>query len=73
MLEENVQNARTIIRVFLNGTYYYNPNTTMDVKVLREFINLLKSCSIEKTKIIMMNIQNRLDGIQRYTEEDIPF
>jgi len=73
MLEEEIQNTKAIIRSFLNGKYYYNPNTTIDVKVLRDFINLLKSCSIEKTKIIMMNIQNRLDGIKRYAEEDIPF
>jgi len=73
MLEKYLQNARTIIRVFLNGTYYYNKNVSMSVWVLKEFINLLKSCSTEKTKIVMMNIQNRLDGVQRYTEEEIPF
>jgi hypothetical protein len=73
MLEEEIKNTRAIIGVFLNGTYYYKQNTTMDIRVLKNFINLLKSCSTEKTKIIMMNIQNRFDGIKRYTEDDIPF
>jgi serine/threonine-protein kinase len=73
MLEEYIQNTGAIVSVFMNGKYYYKESTTINVWVLKNFINLLKSCSTEKTKIIMMNIQNRFDGIQRYTEEDIPF
>jgi len=73
MLEKEILNTHIFISVFINGTYYYKKDKTMDVKVLKNFINFLKSCSTEKTKIIMMNIQNRFDSIQRYTENNIPF
>ena len=73
MLEERIQNTPALIYVFFSGTYYYNRNIKMDVWVLKNFINLLKSCSTEKFKVIMMNIQNRFDGIKRYSEMEIPF
>ena len=73
MLEDSIQNTRAIIKVFLRGSYYYNKDVTMEIWVLKNFINLLKSCSTEKIKVIMINIQNRLDGIQRYVDAEIPF
>jgi serine/threonine-protein kinase len=73
MLEEIVQNMTSVIRVFLNGSFYRKNGYEMSVWDLKCFIDFLKSCNNEKYKVITMNIYNRLDGIQRYTENDIPF
>jgi serine/threonine-protein kinase len=73
MAETTVQNIVSIIRVFVKGSFYYKKDYEMYVWCLEEFIDFLKSCSKEKFKIITMNIYNRLDGIQRYKEDDIPF
>jgi len=72
-LEENIQNTTAIVRVFLNGAYYFKRNVIIPIWKVKDFINLLKSCSPEKYKVIILNIQNRLDGIKRYEEEVIPF
>lgn len=71
MLEEIVQNATEICRAFINGTYYYAKNSEFYVYPLKEFIELLKRCTPEKQKILMMNIHNRLNKITRY-DDDIP-
>jgi len=71
MLEETKH--KSSYSCFLSGTYHYNKYSTMNIWVLKNFINLLKSCSTEKFKVIIMNIQNRFDGIKRYTEMEIPF
>jgi serine/threonine-protein kinase len=72
MLEENIKNAKMVARVFLRGSFYYSRYDSLSVLELRNFINLIKSCNVEKFNVIMMNIHNRLDSIQRYSE-DIPF
>jgi serine/threonine-protein kinase len=56
MLESNVKNATSIIRIFLNGTYYYNKQNTMSVWKLKDFIDLLKTCSNEKLRVIILNL-----------------
>jgi methionine synthase II (cobalamin-independent) len=73
MLEKIVQNITSVIHVFLNGSFYRKNGYKMSVGALKGFIDFLKSCNNEKYNVIIMNIYNRLDGIQRYKEYDIPF
>ncbi|MDR1317293.1 MAG: protein kinase family protein [Spirochaetales bacterium] len=73
MLESDIKNPVSIIRVFLNGSYYCDKNNTMSVGELKNFIDLLKTCSNEKLRVITMNLYNRFDSIERYAESDIPF
>jgi serine/threonine-protein kinase len=78
MLEYRLPNNTLVIGCFLNGAYYYSNRAFLEVSNLRRFIELLRSCSIEKKKIILSNIFTRLDAIPRYDEnkkldEDIPF
>ena len=77
MLEENLPDNTTLIRCFINGTYYYNKHFNFSISIIKNFINLLRSCSIEKKNIILSNIHTKLDSILRYEEtvpeDDIPF
>lgn len=76
MLEETAPDSGPILRNFINGQYYYK-KTGFPVSALQDFIHLMKSSSQEKIRIIMANLQTRLDSIPRYDDvqdyDDIPF
>jgi len=76
MLEEFVPDASAITGCFVSGPYYYR-KTGFPVHAVKLFIHLLKSTSEEKKRIIMANIQTRLDAIEKYErgkpDSDIPF
>ena len=77
MLEEDLPDNTNLIRCFINGAYYYKSNFIFKVYVLKNFIDLLRSCSTEKKNIIIGNLYTKIDAVERYykTEpnEDIPF
>ena len=77
MLEESLPDNTSLTRLFINGSYYYNKNIDFPIYVIKNFLNLLRSCSIEKKNIILSNIHTKLDAISRYkeitTDDDIPF
>lgn len=78
MLERYVPNAASVVRCFLRGNYYYAGHHGLGVSVVRSFLQALKAASPEKRRIILSNLQTRLDAITRYDEseqepEDIPF
>ncbi len=78
MLEQTALDAAPILRCFLSGSYYYR-KAGFPVPAVRDFLRLLKSCTQEKSRIIMANLHTRLDSLQRYEEDsdsfedDIPF
>jgi eukaryotic-like serine/threonine-protein kinase len=76
MLEEVVPDSSQVIKCFLAGPYYFKKQG-IQVEVVREFLRLLKSCSLEKKRLIIANLHTRFNAIQRYNEplkdEDIPF
>lgn len=79
MLEDTAPDAAPVLRCFLNGGFRYQ-KLGLDVKITRDFILLLKSSDEEKRRIILANIQSRLDAIDRYDtpklkdyDDDIPF
>lgn len=80
MLEQYVQNPNDVANAFISGSFYYRNNSEFYVYYLQNFIDLLKRMNAEKQKILMMNIQNRLNKIVRYDDglppdfpDDIPF
>lgn len=78
ILEENVQNIVDMTRCFVSGEYEYRTSIEITVVCLKEFIELLKKNPKEKQKIIINNLQNRIDSIDRYTKtsvmgDDVPF
>jgi len=78
LLEESLQNSVELTRCFVSGEYHYKKNETIYVSCLKAFIEFLKNNPKEKQKVIINNIQNRLDSIERYanlpfSNDDIPF
>jgi len=79
MLEEKVQNANMVIKVFIEWTYSYWPKKWMETNTLNEFLNFLKNSTEQKQKIIINNIWGRLDTVEREAKkdeisiDDIPF
>lgn len=79
MLEETTINCVTILRCFLDGGFKYRPQG-FPVAAVKDFLGLMKASDEAKRKIIIANIQTRLDAIDRYDEtrfqnldNDIPF
>lgn len=75
ILEDFVQNPNSIARCFVNGSYRYFKKVEFSVNILKDFINLVKSVSIDKRRIILNNLWQRLDTVDRYADykEDLPF
>jgi hypothetical protein len=78
MLERTISDSHKIIGCFVEGDYYYKANQAMFTEAVRDFIRLLKSCGTEQARIIIANLDTRLDTIKRYDpdeiqDEDIPF
>ena len=76
MLEEYVPDCATVIRCILRGSYYYRKKD-FNVCIVRDFLNMMKSFSTEKRRIVLSNLHTRLDAIARYenTTDDnyLPF
>lgn len=74
MLEETIPNASSLINIIVRGSYRYK-KSGFPTKILKDFIDLLRSSSIAKQRIIIANIHNRLDAVDRYDDkdDDIPF
>lgn len=78
MLEQIVPDPSEVIFCILTGTYYYNKTFEIPVPVVRDFLRLLATCSEEQGRIIVANLQTKLDAIPRYTkppegDDDVPF
>lgn len=77
MLEEQVPNNSPVLACFINGSYYYSRKSFVRVDSLRDFVQLLRSCSKEKKGVILSNLFTRLNAVTRYREsefdDDIPF
>ena len=76
MLEEYVQYPSSITHCLIRGKYFFrNRSDLMYVWVLRDFVQLLKSSGLDKQRVIIANLWQRLDSIKRYEEivDDLPF
>jgi serine/threonine-protein kinase len=70
MLELYLQNNECIVKSFINGAYSYYTKKVFDVRLLYSFIKMFKNSNTEKRKIILLNINSKLDSISRYTRFD---
>lgn len=78
MLESDVPSPTVVIRCFVLGTYYYNRHSKLSVGCVRDFVRMLKSATEEKRRLILANLNTRLDALPHYAEgpptgENIPF
>lgn len=79
MLEDEAPDCAPVLRCFLNGGFRYL-KSGFEVSCIKNFISLMKSSDDEKRRIILANIQSRLDAVERYEprkftdmDDDIPF
>jgi eukaryotic-like serine/threonine-protein kinase len=85
MLEDYIPDASLVLGNILTGAYKYN-KSGFPVNALRDYLNLLKNTTSEKQRILLANLQNRLNSIPIYVrkpisaasgfddmDEDIPF
>jgi len=75
MLEDFIQNPNSIARCFVNGSYKYYKRVEFPIYELKDFIKLIKSVSVDKKRIIINNLWQRLDSVERFTDykDDLPF
>jgi len=81
MLEESVA-ANIVVRIFINGTFYFSNKQKIKVDSVKSFLELIRASSISKQNIIIANLHTRLEAIEKYTapkgsfddfDDDIPF
>ena len=77
MLESTVPDAAVVIRLFLDGKYYYR-KAGLEVATVRDFLMLLRGTLDERAKVILANLHTRMDALPHYspaeiTDDDIPF
>jgi eukaryotic-like serine/threonine-protein kinase len=83
MLEEFVPDASLVLSAFLTGAYKYRPSG-FPVSALKNYLHLLKRSSNEKQRILLANLQTRLNSVSEYEtkkigsgfddmDDDIPF
>lgn len=76
ILEEVIQNNNKLSSIFLDGKYSYYPKTPFKVNTLNSMIRLLKSSSEDRKKVILNNLWERFDKVERYydtSDDDLPF
>lgn len=83
MLEEYVPDASLVLSAFLTGAYKYR-RAGFPVSALKDYLHLLKRSSVEKQRILLANLQTRLNSQPEYEtkkigsgfddmDDDIPF
>lgn len=65
MLEEYVPDASLVMGAFLTGAYRYK-RIGFPVSIVRDYLHLLKRSSNEKQRILLANLQTRLNSVQEY-------
>lgn len=76
ILEEIVQNNNKLTSIFLDGNYSYYPKKPFKVNTLNSMIRLLKSSSENRKKVILNNLWERFDKVERFydsNDDDLPF
>lgn len=72
ILEDNIVNPNAILRIFLKGDYKYYQEKQFDKVCLLKFLKMLKSVSNDRQRLILNNLWQRFDIINRYAG-DLPF
>lgn len=76
MLEERLSAPNTLARIFIIGQFRFFRSASVQVSILKKFIDLLRSISEEKRSIVLDNIAMRFEGIERTgpdLDDEIPF
>lgn len=75
MLEPSLPDSSVLLSVLLRGGYSYI-QAGFPTQALKGFIDLMRSTSFAKQRVILANLHGRLDAVPRYErniDDDIPF
>ena len=77
ILESHVS-INLIASCFVDGGYYYYRENRVPSTILHKFVQLFRSCEKRRQRVILSNLNTRLDSIRRYDEppnvdDDVPF
>lgn len=75
MLEEHLPDSSVVLSAILRGGYSYR-KVGFPTAALKAFIDLLRTTTLAKQRIVLANLHGRLDAITRYEQDDsddIPF
>jgi len=73
-LETFIQDNRSLIDCFIEGSYTFYPNANIQVSTIIDFYKLLQRLEPYQQKIVLDNIDMRLSKIEKETEiDDLPF
>lgn len=75
MLEEYIQNPASLGKCFIKGNFKYFQKATILVFHLNEFLKMIKLVAEDKKKIIINNLMQRIDSIEKFDAmiSDLPF
>lgn len=76
MLELYIQDPSSLVGCFMNGSYRYYKKHRIEVVTLKNFLDFFKFLTKDKQKIVLNNIWQRLDAVNRPKEidpDEIPF
>ncbi|MFC2119410.1 protein kinase [Bacteroidota bacterium] len=77
MLEEIIQNPNVLARCFIKGNFRYFARSEPLTGHLKGFLDFINSISIDKKKIVLNTIWQRLDKVPRFhpmeEKDDLPF
>lgn len=76
ILEEHVQRNANILIPFINGGIRYSTKKLFSTTILIDFITFIKDASSEQRRIILNNLWQRFDNVNRIVNpanDDLPF
>ncbi|WP_228851452.1 protein kinase family protein [Aegicerativicinus sediminis] len=75
LLETYIQNPNKLTNCFVNGKYRYTTSYKFHVSYLKKFIAFFSGLSIERKKIVLNHLWQRIDKIERIPDydDDLPF
>ena len=77
-IKDSVSHLNNLLEDFLSLGKLEEGKVSVSISsfAVKEFIDLLQSCSPEQSRIVLANLQTKLDTIQRYSQRDdneVPF
>lgn len=73
LLEKHIQDNWRLISCFIRPGYHYSPRKDIQVEVVREFYDMMKSKSDAVKKVILDNLYVRIYALPVGRDDDLPF
>jgi serine/threonine-protein kinase len=70
LFEDNVQNVGDLATTLFDGKIYFIPNKSIPCSIIKKFLNWFDNLSEGTQRIVLSNLESKLNQIPRYTSED---